>query len=125
MNWKTVRRHNAIRSQKADKRKAAETARKQEIINAGGALTLAEVKAGAATRRIDPPASGFCRPREVWTMRGKEWRMGFGGASFHVHASYRQDCLPHGSLPVTAAARKWLEQQFPEKEWDGDFATLS
>lgn len=75
MNWYEVRKHNAKRSARKARREATEAARKARIERAGGPITADEVR--DATFRIEPPAHGYGHERFVWTLRGRDWVLGY------------------------------------------------
>lgn len=107
MNWHAVRRTNAIRSQKKARREAAEASRKVRIERAGGPVTLEELK--TAPRRMEKAVYGF-HDREVWTFRGKDWRVeGMDGHyAAYPFVSYRQDVQLSEFVPLTTAAKKYM-----------------
>lgn len=78
MNWNEVRKHNRKASARKANREQAEAARAVAIVAMGGPFAIEELRA-AEVKVVELPRQyvGITDPHVVWTMRGKEWLVGF------------------------------------------------
>lgn len=110
MNWTEVRKHNRRASARKARREAAESGRKARIERAGGPIAVDELR--SAGRRVEPPVSGYCQDRHVWTFRGADWVLGYSDGetwqAFAPFRAWRQDPDTRDLVPMTPGAKKWL-----------------
>lgn len=119
MNWSYIRKQNARASARKAKRerRAAELTAMQERL--GGDIKVDELRAAPHEWRECRGGYGPFRC-EVWTLRGREWRIVFGGGSdipvAVPHEAWRQDPRMKEYVHLTAGARKWLLAEWAKEE---------
>ena len=90
----------------------------RRIAEAGGPIKVDELR--TALRRTDLPAPGRGHNRDVWTFRGRDWRICVNPdqetyAAYPYH-EWQQDPDSREWVPMTSGANKWMREALHREE---------
>jgi hypothetical protein len=117
MSWSDIHKTNRRRSARKARRERAE--RKAMTDRLGGPVAVDELRGAAVELRQCQTGYGP-HDIEVWTFRGREWRIVIGpDPDFPlatIHRPWRFDPDMKEWLPLTPGARKWVLAKWAQPE---------